>query len=663
MEEPSRRGALRYLPVLTEPKFTKCRWSCGDQCAHTPPNRSDNETLASVVERAYSRRRFLQASAGALVLLGAATAPDRAAAATATRSADGDPLGFTPIRPNREDRVVVPRGYEAGITIRWGDPILEDAPDFDFDRQTPEAQAGQFGYNNDFLAFMPLDEGKDAGLLFSNHEYTNPELMFRHYNPDRPTAAQVGVEWAAHGLSVVQVERDGQAGYTYVRGSRFNRRFTATTPFELRGPAAGSKWTKTAADPDGRTVLGTLNNCAGGVTPWGTVLSGEENFHQYFANSSQVTNPNIARVHARYGVEEAATDRKWERFDERFDTAKHPTEPFRFGWVVEVDPYDPDSTPVKHTALGRMKHEGATTAVGKDGRVAVYTGDDEVFEYFYKFVSAGSFREGDREHNRTLLDEGTLYVAKLDADAAGNLVGRWLPLVHGKGPLTPANGFHSQADVLVNTRGAADLLGATKMDRPEDIERNPVNGAVYVALTNNDERTRAQTDRANPRGPNNFGHVIELREDGDDPAAETFTWELFLVCGDPADPSTYFAGFPKSQVSPIGSPDNVAFDNRGNLWLATDGAQPRGTHNGFFACPTDGEQRGHVQLFLTVPRGAEACGPVLNPDNTAIFCAVQHPGEDGTLTAPVSRWPDGAEPRPSVVTVWKAAGEDRTIGR
>jgi uncharacterized protein len=665
MVASSRPPDVVYLPMVDggQPRFTKCRWACGYDCFHEPPNQSDNESFASVVERAMSRRGFLKAGGLSALVLTAAAAP----AVALERGNGGKVLGFSAIEPNVDDAVVVPDGYDSAVVIRWGDPITADAPDFDFDHLTTSSQAGQFGYNNDFLAFLPLPRGSRSsrdGLLFANHEFTNPELMFAGYDANNPTKEQVDVELAAHGLSVVRVRRPKSRGpFQYDRHSRFNRRTTATTPMLLTGPAAGDPLLRTSADTSGRRVLGSLNNCAGGTTPWGTVLSGEENFNQYFANLSQVADTRIAAWHRRYGLSAGASQRKWERFYDRFDLAKEPNEPFRFGWTVELDPYDPESTPRKHTALGRLKHEGATVALARDGRAVVYMGDDEVFEYTYKFVSKNRYRSGDRAHNLRLLEEGTLYVARFEVDGGGGTVGRWLPMRFGEGPLTPANGFNSQAEVLTNARAAADLLGPTKMDRPEDMERNPANGAVYAVYTNNTARTAAQVDAANPRPANRFGHVIELRERGDDPGATTFEWEILLLCGDPNDPGTFFAGFPKDQVSPIGSPDNCAFDGDGNLWLATDGTQPRNTNNALLATPVEGSERGHLQMFATVPVGAETCGPLLTPDSTSLFIAVQHPGEGGTLAAPISSWPDGREPRPAVVSIWRSAAGDPTIGR
>jgi len=351
--------------------------------------------------------------------------------------------------------------------------------------------------------------------------------------------------------------------------------------------------------------------------------------------------------------------------------AREPNEPNRFGWVVEIDPNDPGSTPVKHTALGRFKHESATVQVAGDGRVVLYMGDDERFDYIYKFVSRGTIKPGTsglaRRHNMALLDDGTLYVARFTGDSPGEIdgsgrlpadgefdgTGEWLPLASGDRSFVPGM---SAEEVYVYTRLAADKVGATTMDRPEDIEANPVNGRVYAELTNNSQRGaagRAAADEANPRNGNKHGHVLEL-EPGGDHTSTRFTWRVFLVCGDPAAPDTYFAGFDKSQVSPITCPDNVAFDRHGNLWIATDSTNALGINDGLYAVPVDGPERGRAKLFLTVPRGAETCGPVVG-DRLVTVC-VQHPGEvDGaSADSPASHWPDGgaSQPRPAVVAVW-----------
>ena len=704
---PEHRSGRRGLPLvgaLGTGSFDTCKYKCAFDCWHDAPNTSSNETFEKVVQRAIERRTVLRAAAAGLLVLGGgrmvggATPAAAQALLPAGASNQGllegqspKQLGFTPIAPTTADAVVVPDGYASELLIRWGDPVLAGAPRWRFDQQTPEAQAGQFGYNCDYVAFMPLPwgsrfENSANGLLWVNHEYTNPELMFADFDASAPTKDQVDIQMNAIGAAVVEIVRHrGENRFAYRRGSRFNRRITVFTPMAITGPAAGDVLLRTGVDPAGTEVLGTLNNCAGGVTPWGTVLSAEENFNSFFANFDAVDfgeitdGARLEKIGARYGVRGMETVTQFEQYYDRFDLAKEPREINRFGWMVEVDPYDPDYVPRKRTAMGRMKHEAATASITEDGRVAFYMGDDERFEYVYKFLTADRFVEGDPARNRNLLDEGTLYVARFDVDLAGNRVGRWLPMTHGEGPLTPANGFANQAEVLVNARGAADLLGATKMDRPEDIERNPVNGGVYIALTNNtdrgvrngqdtpdpnDDSFFAQEGPANPRSPNPYGHVIELFEDGNDSAATRFTWSIFLLCGDPEDPSTYFAGYDKSDVSPISAPDNVMFDAQGNLWLATDG-QPGtiGVNDAFHVVPVSGPERGHVQQFLSVPVGAEACGPELTPDNRTLFCAVQHPGDDGSLAEPVSNWPDDTQPpRPSVVSIVKTSPGDPRIG-
>ncbi|GAA3373462.1 PhoX family protein [Streptomyces sannanensis] len=682
----------KMLPLLSSHAGGRsaltCRYRCGDACFHEVPNTSDNEYVGDIIAGALSRRSMMRAAAvvtvaataGSVVVGQGATpaeaATREAAAGSAARYQDGARgLRFTPVAPNTEDRVVVPEGYAQDVVIRWGDPVLRGAPAFDSENQSAAAQAAQFGYNNDFLALLPLQGEHGRQVLVANHEYTDENLMFRGYDPANPTREQAEIAWAAHGLSVVVVQEDRKSGkLTPVTRHPLNRRLTAISEFELTGPAAGSDLLKTSADPTGTKVLGTLNNCAGGTTPWGTTLHGEENFNQYFANSGRPTDK-------RYGIGTGATERKWERFDKRFDVAQEPNEVHRFGYVVELDPYDPHSVPRKRTALGRFKHEGAQPRLTADGRPVVYSGDDERFDYFYKFVSSKRMKKGNsraaREHNLTLLDEGTLYVAQLtgdspaaEIDGSGKLPndgefdgsGVWIPLATA-GP-DGKNVSHvpgmTVEEVFVFTRLAGDKVGATKMDRPEDIEPSPRSGHVYVVLTNNTKRGTAGSapaDEANPRNNNKHGHILELAEHGDDPAADGFAWRLFLVAGDPNDPATYFAGFPKDKVSPISCPDNVAFDPHGNLWISTDGNQ-LGSHDGLFGVATHGERRGELKQFLTVPTGAETCGPVIQ--DRRVLVAVQHPGElDGaSVEHPASVWPDGPGKivRPAVVAVWREDG-------
>ncbi|MET7693019.1 PhoX family protein [Streptomyces sp. NPDC005483] len=658
-----------------------CRFRCGDACFHPAPNTSANPYVGDVIATALSRRSMMRAAAVVTVAAAAGTAGTvvtapsaEAAAAAAAKGRAARGLRFTPVAPNTADTVTIPAGYSQNVVVRWGEPILRGAPAFDPDRQTAAAQAGQFGYNNDFLALLPLPGERGRQVLVANHEYTDEVLMFRGYDAANPTREQVEIAWAAHGLSAVVVEENKRNGaLTVVPRHHLNRRVTATTVFRLTGPAAGSDLLKTSADPTGRKVLGTLNNCSGGTTPWGTTLHGEENFNQYFAGAGRATDK-------RYGIGTGASERKWERFDKRFDVAQEPNEVHRFGYVVELDPYDPSAAPRKHTALGRFKHEGATVRLTHDGRPVVYSGDDERFDYFYKFVGSKRMKHGSgravREHNLSRLDEGTLYVARLtgdspalEIDGTGKLPadgefdgsGEWIPLVTAtaKGAVSHVEGMTAD-EVCVFTRLAGDEVGATKMDRPEDIEPNPHSGKVYVALTNNTNRgvgTNAPADEANPRNANKHGHILELSERWNRADSTRFAWTLFLVAGDPQDPATYFAGFPKDDVSPISCPDNVAFDPHGNLWISTDGNQ-LGSHDGLFGVATKGERRGELKQFLTVPTGAETCGPLVQ--ERRVLVAVQHPGEisGASVETPASTWPDGPGKivRPAVVAVWRKDG-------
>jgi secreted PhoX family phosphatase len=699
------RGHLRentvrkLLPLIGTPSGSHpggrsamtCRFRCGDACFHEVPNTSSNEYVGDVIAGALSRRSMMRAAAVVTVAaagagaVGVAGAPSAQAAPAAGKGhGTGKPsktdgargLRFAPVAPNTDDVVTVPEGYRQDVVIRWGEPILRGAPAFDPENQTAKAQAGQFGYNNDFLALLPLRGEHGRQILVANHEYTDEVLMFRDYDPENPTREQVEIAWAAHGLSAVVVEEDRRTGALRpVRRHRLNRRVTATTEFRVTGPAAGSDLLKTSADPTGTKVLGTLNNCAGGTTPWGTTLHAEENFNQYFANSSRPTD-------ARYGIGTGATERKWERFDKRFDLAQEPNEAHRFGWVVEFDPSDPDSTPRKRTALGRFKHEAATVSLTADGRPVIYSGDDERFDYVYKFVSSKRMARGDsraaREHNLSLLDEGTLYVAKFtgdspttEIDGTGKLPadgrfdgsGQWIPLATAtsRGAVSHVPGMTAE-EIFVFTRLAGDKVGATKMDRPEDVEPSPRTGKVYIALTNNSNRGKAgyaPADEANPRNSNKHGQVLELTEAWGRADSTRFAWSLFLVAGDPNDPATYFAGFPKDKVSPISCPDNVAFDPHGNLWISTDG-NALGNHDGLFGVAVTGDRRGELKQFLTVPKGAETCGPVVQ--DRRVLVAVQHPGEvDGAnVDNPASQWPDGPGTyvRPAVVAVWRQDGGD-----
>ncbi|MEP3244285.1 MAG: PhoX family phosphatase [Sneathiella sp.] len=638
-------------------------------------NLSDNPTFGDIVNRRMGRRDALKGMLAVTALTGTTGALASVLSAKPVEAAHHKAsFNFQEISHGVDQKHHVAEGYDADILLRWGDPLFSDSPAFDPTNQSKASQEKQFGYNNDYVGLIPLDKTGTSALLCVNHEYTNEELMFPGLGrQDKAKYAGMtkdiaDIEMAAHGGTVVEIKKSG-GKWSAVVGSKYNRRLTATTRMELSGPAAGSKLVKTKTDPIGTKVFGTINNCAGGITPWGTYLMAEENFNGYFWNKEAAASHPNADMLKRYGA--PGQWYNWGAYYDRFDIAKDPNELHRFGWIVEVDPMDPTSTPKKRTAIGRFKHEGAETIVNKDGRVAVYSGDDERGDYLYKFITKGKYNPTNRQANMNLLDDGTLYVARFDADGTV----KWLPLVHGEGPLTPANGFADQAEILVFARKAGDALGATKMDRPEDVQPNAKTNKVYVCLTNNKHRGgKHPVDAANPREKNPFGHIVEITPARGDHAALESTWDILVQGGNPANPE-HGAVFNKatSENGWFGSPDNAAVDGKGRLWISTDqgSSWPKtGTADGIWAMETEGELRGTGKMFFRVPIGAEMCGPCFSADDSALFLAVQHPASDGakafpgfgrnsTFEDPVTRWPDfkpNMPPRPSVVVVSKKGG-------
>ncbi|MEM8836706.1 MAG: PhoX family phosphatase [Pseudomonadota bacterium] len=644
-----------------------------------PTNPNLDNTIGDVIQRRYGRRDFLRGSlavAATASLFGTtaltSTRPAEAASAKDSR------FIFDELAWGNDVKHHIANGYNADILVRWGDPITADAPDFDVMNQSADAQSQQFGYNNDYVGFVQTAPGR--GMLCVNHEYTNEEVMFPKIGrQDRSgfkdmTKELADIEMAAHGGSVFEIVKGGDGKWTVNRDNPINRRITANTPITFDGPAAGHPRLRTSADPSGMTVLGTINNCAGGITPWGTYLMAEENFHLYFwtdtvdgEGDADLTGVSEAASKKRYGVPGMAY--AWGKFHDRFNIEKEPNEPNRFGYVVEVDPLNPNATPIKHTALGRFRHEGAETTIASDGRLVIYSGDDNRFDYQYKWVSAEVVSEENSHFGSTLLSEGTLYVARFNDDGVVD----WLPLIHGEGPLTAENGFESQADIAIDTRLAADLLGATPMDRPEDAQPRG-DGVAYIMLTNNSRRKADQVDKANPRPESNFGHIIEIKEDGGNHSATKGTWSILVLCGDPKLEEVGAIWNPEtSENGWFGSPDNCAFDDNGRLWISTDQGRNwgrTGKSDGLYALETEGDLRGHSKLFFRCPVGGELCGPYFADDSKALFLAVQHPGTDGTkdfagfernstFEDPATRWPDfdpAMPPRPSVVVVTKEDG-------
>lgn len=635
-------------------------------------NPTANRVFSDIMQNALSRRTLLQSTAA---LAGAAMLPSAfnpAHAASTSQSTRARKLGFQSIAISTADEIRVPEGYTARAFYRWGDPvgIAGNMPAFKHDASnTTLEQAVQAGMHHDGMGFYPLPYGSqnpNRGLLAMNHEYVDNGLLF----PDG--AANWDLNKArksqnAMGISVIEVQKDTQGRWDVVRPSKFARRITPHTPMSVSGPARGHRLMQTAADPKGQTILGTMQNCAMGQTPWGTYLTCEENWSDIFTNAGETT-----ALEKRYGIGKSEESYRWSSVDDRFNAAKNPNEPNRFGWVVEIDPYTPGSRPVKHTCLGRIKHEGANTVIAKDGRAVVYTGDDQRFEYIYKFVSKNRYKPNDRAHNMNLLAEGTLYVARFNEDGTGD----WLPLIHGQNGLTPENGFADQGEVLIKTRLAADLLGATKMDRPEWMDCDPYTpGSVYCTLTNNSDRGKEGKpgpDAANPRANNRFGHIMHWLEHNSDHAAEHFRWDILVLAGrnSPDKPE-----YKNSHNGPeFGSPDGLRFDHRGVLWIQTDVSSSTlnkkeyeglGNNQMLATIPGSNEYR----RFLTAPKGAEVTGIAFTPDNRTLFVNIQHPGEpadgdsDPANPTALSSWPDhNPQGRPRAATVVITKNDGGIIG-
>ena len=620
-------------------------------------NRSSNPDIHTVSDPA--RRVVLRGGlAGAALGLFAPLLPG-----CASTPAGPPRIGFKSVPATLADAVAVPEGYVATPFAPWGTPIgvAGNMPEFRPDASNSAAdQAVQMGMHHDGIHYYAID-GSRHGLLAMNHEYIDDGLLHTD-GLAAWSAEKVAKAQAAHGVSVIEVKLGGDGQWQMVRPSAYARRHTSATAFTVGGPAAGHALMRTAADPEGRRVLGTLNNCASGMTPWGTYLSGEENWAGYFDGGDK-----IDADQARWGLRKTSSYR-WAAHDERFNAARHPNEFHRFGWVVEIDPMDPAAVPVKRTAIGRAAHEGAWVGVTKDGRAVVYSGEDARFEYIYKFVSRDKIAPAGNgltqaQANRELLDHGTLYVARFDADGSG----RWLPLVHGEGPLTAANGFADQGEVVIKARQASDRLGGTKMDRPEWLAVDQQNGWVYCTLTNNSERGqpgKPGVDAANPRANNVMGQVIRWKDDGDFDAT-TMRWDHLVLAGDPALPRADAQGNIKGDI--FACADGLVLDPRGLLWLQTDmsatemgkGELKAMGNNQMLACD---RSTGEIRRFLTGPTNCEITGAAFTPDSRTVFINIQHPGESpGDKSDPAevnkySRWPDGGRPRSATVVIRRLDG-------
>lgn len=617
--------------------------------------KNQESDFSKIVDAGVSRRRFLQGGATAMGMFLAANPVAQAVAATT--QPESKLLGFAKIATSTADTFEVPEGYVARPLISWGDPILKGAPAFNENGQQPSsAQAAQFGDNTDGMSFFPLSE--DRALLAVNNEYTNYKLLFAHKG-EAMTADDVKKAQAAHGVSVFEIKRTAD-GWEYNPDSEYNRRITAYTEMQLTGPAAGHELMKTSDDASGTKVLGTFNNCANGETPWGTYLTCEENFNGYFAAPGEGV--ELDQHQKRYGLKAKDRGYQWYKFDDRFDMTKEPNEPHRHGWVVEIDPMDPTSTPLKRTALGRIKHENAAVTVADNGHVVVYMGDDERGEHIYKFVSKNKYQPANKAANRSLLEEGILYVARFDSvdgDVKGK--GTWLELTYGKNGLDSSNGFNSQAEVLIYAREAATVVGATTMDRPEWVAVHPQTKTVCCTLTNNSKRGKKDNQPVggpNPRAENKYGQIVRWREARSDNTATTFDWDLFLVAGNPTIHKDFYAGSANiNDENMFNSPDGLGFDDAGRLWIMTDGKysnegsyEGMGNNQVLVADPETGE----VRRFATGPIASELTGLAFSPDQRTVFIGVQHPGEKDKP----SHFPAGGDskPRSTIMVVQRKDG-------
>lgn len=710
-------------------------------------NTSDNIHFRDILEQHVSRRSLItKAASGAVALTLASTLTGCNDSNDDSGSNNGgippvDPnkkpekLTFTAVAKNHNDIVTVPEGYEANVIYALGDSINPAFGDWD-DNNIPSGPSFQFrsGDCHDGMHFFGLNTSKNnfdesvsaEGLLVMNHEYINQTFL----HPKGPTKVngrrpedEVIRETNAHGVSIVHIKKDATTQKVVIdKKSIFNRRITASTEMNFAGVAAGSSLLATRFSPAGRQTRGTHNNCGNGYTPWGTYLTTEENFIGYFARSTTddaLRTPEEIIALKRYGLKAGSGSRYgWEtaigqvESQDLYDRwnadvkAVQPTQDYRngpntFGWMVEIDPFDGRQNPVKRTSLGRFAHEDSACRAVAGQPLAFYMGDDSRGEYIYKFVSTavwdvkdvnGGYTAGDKYMNA-----GKLYVAKFNNDGSG----QWIELAYGKNGLNESNTtypFKSQADVVTFARLAGDAVGATKMDRPEWCTVNPVNGEVYVTLTNNSNRGKDYaTDAANPRNYTDLyngtkeqkgnvnGHIIRFKETDDKTTAETFKWDIYLFGAEASMASNInLSGL--TDNNDLSSPDGMWFDPRGVLWIQTDdgaytdvtncmmlAALPGQIGDGAAATTSNGQQTlvgakvtdSTLRRFLVGPKQCEITGIAMTPDHKAIFINVQHPGEDSkSYSTPDSNWPatqkdpsnKTARPRSATVVITRKDG-------
>ncbi|HLV16262.1 MAG TPA: PhoX family phosphatase [Pseudomonas sp.] len=676
----------------------------GDNLLRNP---SDNEPMHRVVERYLDRRTLLRGSLSAALAMmagaglsgcfdkGSKPRPPQ----TQPQPGRPDPqlpqpqpgqpaplrLSFDSIAGSRTDACVVPPGYSAQVLAPWGTPLNSAARPWQADgSNSAEDQANAVGMHHDGMHFFPLNGSSEDGLLVVNYEYIDQQAL----HPNGPTrdadgrrpAEEVRKEINAHGVGVLRIRKQ-HGRWRVIDNDPLNRRFTTACVMELSGPLRGTAHVKTRFSPDGTRTRGTNNNCGNGYTPWGTYLTCEENWPNVFINRS-ASLPDDQR---RIGISTKATSYGWETAagdaseidDEfaRFDITPrgasaledYRNEASTYGYIVEIDPHDPTSRAVKRTALGRFRHEGCWPGLTEAGKpVVFYSGDDAQNEYLYKFVSAALWDPAD-EHpldrlavGAKYMDRGTLYVARFNDDGSGV----WLPLT----PSSVTRDGHTLGDlygdlptILLNTRGAADALGATPMDRPEWTAVNPLNGDVYLTLTNNSSRT--EPNAANPRIQNRHGHIVRWHDSDDQ---RSFVWDIFVFGANAgADPELNRSGL--TDLNQFASPDGMAFDSRGVLWIQTDNGEKTltdYTNDQMLAvipanlvdqqgreAPLNVQTQGELRRFFVGPNGCEVTGLAFTPDNRTMFVNIQHPANWPHSDDATQATPAGTQVRPRAATV------------
>ena len=561
-------------------------------------------------------------------------------------------FNFTKVDCNNNDTITLPEQYNWSVVSKWGDPMWSDVEEFN---QTScgshESQLKSVGDNNDGMELFITSDNKT--LLAVNNEYTNHKIIFSNRKsllPENKEDILKGMY--AHGVSIFEIKNSNNQ-WNLVKDSKYNRRITPFTKMEITGPAKGHSLMKTKEDKDGIYAKGTWNNCGSGKTPWGTYLTCEENFNKYFSSSDK--NFKSTNELNRYGIRTREIGLNWAKADSRFDLSKEVNEPNKVGYVVEIDPLNPNSTPKKHTALGRFKHENAELVISKDGKIVVYMGDDERGEYLYKYVSNESINEV--KDKSTLLSNGNLYVAKFN----DNFTGEWLLLD------TQTTGLSSKAEVCIFTRLAASKVGATTMDRPEWIASNPKKNEVCCCLTNNKNRgiktnkggDKVDVDKVNPRKNNKYGQIVRWKPRDNNHSSVYFEWDLFVLAGNPNvhdDKNRGSKNIDKENM--FNSPDGLKFDKYGRLWIQTDGNY---SNSGDFKGMGNNQMliadtnTGKIKRFMVGPKECEVTGLTFAPDYKTVFVGIQHPGERLG-----SNFPDNGnnKPRSCIIAIQKKDGSE-----